>query len=76
MRERVARLIGQPVEKMGDALWIGHILKRLHLIDEAGRKRGMDGIAYAVRSFDVIPLVSFAIDIMRRYDVATVKGTP
>jgi hypothetical protein len=34
---------------MGDAQWIGHILKRLHLIDEMGRKRGMDGIAYAVR---------------------------
>jgi len=37
----------------------------LHLIDEAGRKRGMDGIAYAVRSFDVI-------DMMRRCDVAIV----
>ncbi|MBK8031630.1 MAG: hypothetical protein IPK17_19495 [Chloroflexi bacterium] len=68
LREKVARLIGQPVEKMGDAQWIGHILKRLHLIDEAGRKRGMDGIAYAVRSFDVI-------DMMRRYDVATVNET-
>ncbi|MBN8590555.1 MAG: toprim domain-containing protein [Anaerolineae bacterium] len=68
LRERVARLIGQPVEKMGDAQWIGHILKRLHLLDEAGRKRGMDGIAYAVRSFDVI-------DMMRRYDVATVNET-
>lgn len=32
---------------------------------EAGRKRGMDGIAYAVRSSDVI-------DMMRRYDVAVV----
>jgi hypothetical protein len=68
LREKVARLIGQPVEKMGDAQWIGHILKRLHLIDEAGRKRGMDGIAYAVRSFDVI-------DMMRRYDVPTIPET-
>ncbi|MBK9748965.1 MAG: hypothetical protein J0M07_29845 [Anaerolineae bacterium] len=68
LREKVARLIGQPVEKMGDAQWIGHILKRLHLIDESGRKRGIDGIAYAVRSFDVI-------DMMRRYDVPTISET-
>ncbi|MBE2266672.1 MAG: hypothetical protein IAE80_00470, partial [Anaerolinea sp.] len=32
LREKVARLMGQPVEKMGDAQWIGHILKRLHLL--------------------------------------------
>jgi hypothetical protein len=65
LRDKVARLIGQPVEKMGDAQWIGHILKRLHLLDDSGRKRGMDGIAYAVRAFDVL-------DMMRRYDVPTV----
>jgi hypothetical protein len=65
LREKVARLMGQPVEKMGDAQWIGHILKRLHLLDEAGRKRGMDGMSYAVKPLDVI-------DMMRRYDVATV----
>jgi hypothetical protein len=61
-----ARLMGQPVEKLGDAQWIGHILKRLHLIDETGRRRGMDGIAYALRAPDVI-------DMMRRYDVPTVQ---
>jgi hypothetical protein len=66
LREKVARLMGQPVEKLGDAQWIGHILKRLHLIDETGRKRGMDGIAYALRAPDVI-------DMMRRYDVPTVQ---
>jgi hypothetical protein len=65
LREKVARLMGQPVEKMGDAHWIGHILKRLHLLDEAGRKRGMDGMSYAVKPLDVI-------DMMRRYDVVTV----
>lgn len=65
LREKVARLLGQPVEKMGDAQWIGHIIKRLHLLDEAGRKRGMDGITYAVKPLDVI-------DMMRRYDVAVV----
>jgi DNA primase len=68
LRERVARLIGQPVEKMGDAQWIGHILKRLHLLDETGRKRGMDGMTYSVKPHDVI-------DMMRRYEVVRVSET-
>jgi hypothetical protein len=63
LRECVARLMGQPVEQMGDAQWIGNILKRLHLIDGAGRKRSMDGVAYAVNPVEVL-------DMMRRYDVA------
>jgi len=50
---------------MGDAQWIRHILKRLHLLEDAGRKRGMDGITYAVKSSDVI-------DMIRCYDVAIV----
>jgi len=50
---------------MENTRWIGHILKQLYLLDEAGRKRGMDGIAYAVRAFDVL-------DMMRPYDVPTV----
>ena len=58
---------GQPVEKLGDAQWIGHILKRLHLLDEAGRKRGMDGMTYAVQPSEVI-------DMMVHYDVAAVLG--
>jgi hypothetical protein len=66
LREQVARLSGQPVEKLGDAQWIGHILKRLHLISEGQRKRGMDGIAYAVRSVDVL-------DMMRRYAVPIIR---
>ena len=68
LREKVARLIGQPVEKLGDAQWIGHILKRLHLLDEAGRKRGMDGMTYAVQPSEVI-------DMMRRYEVALIHET-
>ena len=47
LREHVAKLLAQPVEKLGDTQWIGHILKRLHLLDDARRKRGMDGMAYA-----------------------------
>jgi hypothetical protein len=65
LREKVARLISQPVEKMGDTQWIGHILKRLHLLDDTGRKRSMEGITYAVKPLDVV-------DMMRRYDVAMI----
>jgi hypothetical protein len=44
------------------------ILKRLHLLDEAGRKRSMDGVTYAVRPGDVL-------DMMRRYDIAITRAT-
>jgi hypothetical protein len=65
LREGVAKLLGQPVEKLGDAQWIGHILKRLHLLDDARRKRGMDGMIYAIQPAEVI-------DMMRRYDVVVI----
>jgi len=68
LREQVARLLGLPVEKLGDAQWIGHILKRLHLLDDARRKRGMDGMTYAVQPVEVM-------DMMRRYDVAVIRET-
>jgi len=66
LRERVAKLLAQPVEKLGDTQWIGHILKRLHLLDDARRKRSMDGMTYAVQPNEVI-------DMMRRYDVAVIN---
>jgi len=66
LREGVAKLLGQPVEKLGDAQWIGHILKRLHLLDDARRKRGMDGMTYAVQPAEVM-------DMMRRYDVVMIR---
>jgi hypothetical protein len=68
LREGVAKLLGQPVEKLGDVQWIGHILKRLHLLDDARRKRGMDGMIYAVQPMEVI-------DMMRRYDIAVIRET-
>lgn len=66
LRERVAKLLAQPMEKLGDAQWIGHILKRLQLLDDARRKRGMDGMAYTVQPTEVI-------DMMRRYDVEVIQ---
>jgi hypothetical protein len=69
LREQVAKLLGQPIEKLGDAQWIGHIIKRLHLIDESGRKRSSDGITYAVQPADVL-------DMMRRYEVPLINESP
>ncbi|MCA0454055.1 MAG: hypothetical protein LCI00_08790 [Chloroflexi bacterium] len=66
LREHVAKLLAQPVEKLGDTQWIGHILKRLHLLDDTRRKRGMDGMVYAVQPTEVM-------DMMRRYDVAVIQ---
>lgn len=65
LRDKVIGLMGHGAEKMGNAQWIGHVLKRLHLIDEAHRKRQTDGIAYAVHPQEVI-------DMMRRYGVETI----
>jgi DNA primase len=65
LRERVARLLGQTSDRMGDGQWIGHIIKRLHLADEGRRKRANDGITYAIQPEEVL-------DMMRRYDVVPV----
>ena len=65
LRDKVMALMGHGADKMGDAQWIGHVLKRLHLIDEARLKRQTDGIVYVVQPIEVI-------DMMRRYNVATI----
>jgi hypothetical protein len=65
LRERVARLLGQTSDRMGDGQWIGHIIKRLHLADEGRRKPANDGMAYAIQRDEVL-------DMMRRYDVVPV----
>jgi hypothetical protein len=68
LREQVAKLLGQQVEKLGDVQWIGHIIKRLHILDDHRRKRTMDGMSYAVLPAEVI-------DIMQRYDVSVIHET-
>lgn len=62
LRRVVAHLTGENAENMGNAQWIGHIMKRLHLIDERRRKRLADGIIYSVMPEEVR-------DMMRRYQV-------
>jgi hypothetical protein len=66
LREQVAGLLGQPVERLGDAQWIGHILKGLHLLDETRRRRSMEGMIYAIQPAEVS-------DMMHRYNVAIIK---
>ena len=66
VREHVARLLGQPVEQLGHAQWIAHIMTRLQLLDTGNRKRQMDGMMYYIRR-DVV------LDMMRRYEIATVS---
>jgi len=67
LREEVARLMGQPTDRMGDAQWIGHILKRLHLLDDGRRKRSPEGMTYAIHPSEVR-------DMMRRYDVVPIEN--
>lgn len=67
VREEVAKLLGQPSDKLGDAQWIGHILKRLHLLEDGRRKRTPEGMTYAVQPAEVR-------DMMRRYDVTSIEN--
>ena len=64
LRDKVMSLMGN-ADKTGDGQWIGHVLKRLYLIDEARRKRQTDGIVYAIAPQEVT-------DMMRRYNVASI----
>jgi hypothetical protein len=62
LRTQVAKLLDQPVEKLGNPQWIGHVLIRLHLLDDGRRRRDRTGMIYLVNPHDVR-------DMMRRYDV-------
>ncbi|NDJ76038.1 MAG: hypothetical protein GYB65_07245 [Chloroflexi bacterium] len=65
VRDQVAQLLGQSVETLGHAQWIGHIMSRLHLLDNARRKRQMDGMVYGVQCAHVT-------DMMQRYGVEAI----
>ncbi len=66
VREKVAQLLGQPIEQLGHAQWIAHIMTRLQLLDISNRRRQMDGMVYRVMREQVL-------DMMRRYEVATIE---
>lgn len=65
LRDKVMTLMGDGGDKTGDGQWIGHVLKRLYIIDEARRKRQTDGIVYVISPLEVT-------DMMRRYNVAPI----
>jgi hypothetical protein len=65
LRERVAALLARSTDQLGDAQWIGHILKQLHLVDDRRRRRRADGMVYAILPEEVS-------DMMRRYEVLPV----
>jgi len=62
LREKIRSLLGQSSDDMGNAQWIGHILKRLQLIDQSRRKHHVGGKLYAIERREVL-------DMMQRYDV-------
>jgi len=51
---------------MGNAQWIGHMLKRLQLIDQS-RRRHHVGKRYAIERHEVL-------DMMQRYDVPPIEN--
>jgi hypothetical protein len=51
---------------MSDVQWIGHVLKRLYLIDEVRHKRQTDVIVYVISPLEVVNMV-------RRYHVTPIS---
>lgn len=68
LREKIRSLLGQSTDEMGNAQWIGHILKRLQLIDQSRRKHHVGGKLYAIERREVL-------DMMQRYDVLPIHQT-
>ncbi len=67
LREKIRSLLGQSADEMGNAQWIGHILKRLQLIDQSRRKHHVGGKLYAIERHEVL-------DMMQRYDVPPIEN--
>lgn len=66
LREKIRSLLGQSTDEMGNVQWIGHILKRLQLIDQSRRKHHVGGKLYAIERREVL-------DMMQRYDVCIIE---
>ena len=67
LRERVRSNLGQTADQMGNVQWIGHILKRLQLVDNSRRKHHVGGKLYAIDRCEVL-------DMMQRYDVRPIEN--
>lgn len=58
-------MLGYSEDRMGAALWIGHILKRFQFTDRTRRKAYSGGQQYLMQRKQVL-------DMMTRYEVADV----
>src|SRR5690606_38252813 len=67
LREKIRGLLGQSADEMGNAQWIGHVLKRLQLIDPSRRKHHVGGKLYAIERREVLVM-------MQRYDVPPIEN--
>ncbi|MCK6579743.1 MAG: CHC2 zinc finger domain-containing protein [Anaerolineae bacterium] len=68
LREEIRSLLGHSSDEIGNAQWIGHILKRLQLIDQSRRKHHVGGKLYAIERHEVL-------DMMQRYDVPPIENS-
>ena len=67
LREKIRSLLGQPADEVGNTQWIGHVLKRLQLIDQSRRKHYVGGKLYAIERREVL-------DMMQRYHVPPIEN--
>ncbi|MCI0711844.1 MAG: hypothetical protein L0154_16935 [Chloroflexi bacterium] len=67
LREKVRDLLGYSEDRMGAALWIEHILKRLQLTDRNCRKTDSGGQMYLMERAKIL-------DMMERYEVECVEN--
>jgi hypothetical protein len=65
LREKVRDLLGYSEDRMGAALWIDHILKRLQLTDRTRRKAYSGGQMYLMERGKIL-------DMMHRYEVESI----
>jgi hypothetical protein len=57
LREKIRGLLGQSADEMGNAQWIGHVLKRLQLMDNSRRKHHVGGKLYAIERHEVLDMM-------------------
>jgi hypothetical protein len=67
LRKQVRSILGHTPDQMGYAQWIGHILKRLQLVDNSRRRHHVGGKLYAIDRCQVL-------DMMQRYDVPPIEN--
>jgi hypothetical protein len=66
LHEKIRILLGQSQEEMGNAQWIGHLLKQFQLTDNTRRRHYVGGKLYAIERLHVL-------DMMKRYDVPIIE---